>query len=66
MVFDVSLPRFKMSNTFPLTRNRANKAIVRSTISTPFETIIDLRLKRQNQCRIRQLLRSMLCVSAFV
>ncbi len=44
-----------MSNTSPLTRNRANKAIVRSTISTLFETIIDLRLNLPNPCRIRQL-----------
>ena len=56
---------FKMSKTSPLTRNRANNAIVRSTISTLLETIIDGRLKRPNQCLIRQLLRSMRCVLGF-
>jgi hypothetical protein len=55
----VIMSRAKISATFPLTRNRANNAIVRSTISFAREMIIDLRLKRPNQCLWRQWFRSM-------
>jgi hypothetical protein len=44
----------KISATSPLTRNRANSARVRFTISLDLETIMDLRLKRPNQWRWRQ------------
>jgi hypothetical protein len=37
------------SSWLPLTQNLANRAMVRSTISLDFETIIDLRLKGPNQ-----------------
>jgi hypothetical protein len=44
----------KISATSPLTRNRANSAMVRSTMSLDLETIMDFRLKRPNQWRWRQ------------
>jgi transposase-like protein len=39
----------KSASWFPLTQNFANSAMVRSTISWDFETMIDVRLKRPNQ-----------------
>ena len=39
----------KSSSWFPLTQNFAKSAMVRSTISLDFETMMDLRLKRPNQ-----------------
>src|SRR5262249_406056 len=40
----------RRSSWFPLTQNLANRPMVRSTISFDVETMIDLRLKRPNQC----------------
>jgi hypothetical protein len=56
----------RSSSWLPLTQNLANRAMVRSTISLDFETMIDLRLKRPNQWRCRQWLRSMACVVALL
>jgi hypothetical protein len=44
----------RIVSILPLTQNFANNAMVRSTISLDFERLIDLRLKRPNQCRWRQ------------
>jgi hypothetical protein len=45
----VIISSVKISATFPLTRNRANSAMVRSTMALDLETIMDRRLKRPNQ-----------------
>jgi hypothetical protein len=42
-----------ISATFPLARNRANRAMVRSTTSVDLETIMDLRLKHPHPWRYR-------------
>jgi hypothetical protein len=39
----------KISAPSPLTRNRANSAMVRATIALDLETMMALRLKRPNQ-----------------
>jgi predicted FMN-binding regulatory protein PaiB len=49
----VIMSSVKSSATFPLTRNRANSAMVRSTMALDLETIMDRRLKRPNPCRWR-------------
>ena len=56
----------RSSSWLPLTQNLANRAMVRSTISLDFETMIDLRLKRPNQWRCRQWLRSIAYVVALL
>jgi hypothetical protein len=50
----VIISRAKISATSPLTRNRANSAMVRSTMALDLETIMDFRLKRPTQWRWRQ------------
>ena len=46
----VIIASVKSSEIHSLTLKRANNAIVRSTISFAREMMIDLRLKRPNQC----------------
>jgi hypothetical protein len=46
----VIIASVKSSEIHPLTLKRANNAIVRSTMSFAREMMIDLRLKRPNQC----------------
>jgi hypothetical protein len=52
-IVSVIISSVKISATFPLTWNRANSAMVRSTMSLALETMIDFRLKQPNQCRWR-------------